>query len=361
MTRGILLCLILLGGHLAEDDFYKILEVPRNASPTDIKSSFRRLSKKYHPDLNKSKDAAEKFSKVTEAYEVLGDDAKRKKYDMYGKEGLKEGGGGHGGDPFDIFSSFFGGGGGRQRQEEEKAAPIRVKLHVSLEDIYNGREVPFIIFKKSTCFHCRGSGADSPDDVKTCETCQGRGIHIQRIQVAPGFIQQMQGPCPRCGGKGKSITSTCHVCRGKKLVDDMDKFTVVIEKGVAPGHLITMSNQGDDFVDKLTADIVFQVAEKPHPFFTRVNVSDLKVIIPITMKEALLGFKKKIRHLDGHEVVIERNEVTQPGKHLFIDDEGLPAQNHIGEKGKLIIEFSVKLPEKLSAQQKKHLEDFFKL
>lgn len=359
--KKVIYLLCALGVARCDDEYYQILEVPRNASPTDIKSSFRRLSKKYHPDLNKEKGAAEKFSKVTEAYEVLGDEAKRKKYDMYGKEGLKDMGGHHG-DPFDIFSQFFGGGGGgRFRQEEEKAPPVRVKLHVSLEDVYNGREIPWVIFKKTTCFHCRGSGADSPDDVRNCEMCQGRGVYIQRIQVAPGFIQQMQGTCPKCNGKGKIVTSTCHVCKGKKLVDDMDKFNIVIEKGAHPGVQMTAKNQGDDYVDKLASDIVFEVKEKPHPFFTRVNTHDLKAKVNITLKEALLGFTKKIRHLDNHEVLITRREVTQPGQQIFIENEGLPVKNSIGDHGKLIVEFAVTLPSPLSDKQKTHLGEFFKL
>lgn len=362
MNPLLLFSLLLSPLACAEDDYYKILEISRSASNTDIKSAFRRLSKKYHPDLNKEAGSSEKFAKVTEAYEILSNEEKRKKYDRFGKEGLKEMGMGHN-DPFDIFSEMFGGRRNFHR-EQEKAPSFVVKLFVSLEDIYNGKEIRVEIFKKSTCFHCRGSGAENPDDVKNCEMCNGRGIYVQRIQVAPGFIQQMQSQCPKCGGKGKIVTSTCHVCRGKKLMDDMEKFTITIEKGVPQNHKIVMSNQGDDFVDKTSADVVFIVKQKKHAFFTRMsdqNEKNLKIVVPITLKEALLGFTKRVRHLDGHEVKITRTEVTQPGQIIEIEGEGMPQHNFPSETGKLIVEFKVGLPEKLNSEQKRALGEFFKM
>lgn len=167
-----------------EDDYYKVLELTRNATKKDVKKAFNKLSKKYHPDINKAPDAEKKFTQISEAYDVLIDEDKRRKYDRYGKEGLKETPGGRGGfDPFDFF-----GRGEDQEEGSKKADSLEIPLLVSLEDIYNGSSLKIMITKKSVCSHCRGSGAENPDDLERCDQCGGRGIYLKTVQVAPGFI-----------------------------------------------------------------------------------------------------------------------------------------------------------------------------
>lgn len=356
MRCSLALTLLLLSLR-AEDDYYKVLGIPRNASTTDIKSAFRKLSKKHHPDLDKQEGAADRFAKISEAYEVLTDEAKRRKYDKYGKEGLKEEG--QRGDPFDFFGSFFGRG-FRGEEEEQKAPPLLVRLHVSLEDVHNGRELSFLIFKKSTCFHCRGSGGDTPDAVTTCPVCRGRGVYLRTVQVAPGFVQQMQSQCPKCGGRGRVVSTTCHVCRGEKLLSDMDSFSVMIEKGAKFGSQLFARNAGGDHVDKSPADVVFELRERRHPFFRRKGDHDLQAVVPLSLREALLGFAKRIRHLDGRPVEVVCSGVTQPGHVEVLHGKGLPRAGSPLEFGDLFLEYRVALPASLSPAQKAQLEDFFK-
>ena len=341
-----------------EDDYYKALGLQRNASKADIKSAFRKLSKQFHPDVYDGADANEKYNNISEAYEVLSDDTKRQKYDKFGKEGLKEmaQGGGFNGDPFDFF---FNQGGQAQQQEERKGDPITLKVQASLEDVYTGREIHFSIIKKVICSHCRGSGADHPDDVAKCDMCEGRGIYTRRVQVAPGFIQQVQSVCPKCNGKGKTIKSTCHVCSGTKLMDDIDSFKVVLEKGTPNKHKITIHNVGGDYIDKLSSDIVVEVIDKEHSFFKRINAFDLRAEVPLTLKEALLGFSKKIRHLDGHFVSVKAGGVTQPNSERLVRGEGLPKHDYHSETGDLILVFKVKIPESFTDRQKELWRQFF--
>lgn len=343
-----------------EDDYYKVLGIQRSATKAEIKTAFRSLSKKFHPDVSSIPDANEKYTKISEAYEVLADDTKRQKYDKFGKEGLKEmgqGGGGFNGDPFDFF--FNQGGQGNFQKEEQKGDPISIKIKASLEDIYKGREINFSIIKKVICSHCRGSGADKPDDVAKCDMCEGRGIFTRRVQVAPGFIQQVQSVCPKCGGKGKTVKSSCHVCKGSKLMTDIDIFNVFIEKGTPHLHKITIHNVGGDYIDKLSSDIVVEIVDKEHSFFKRTNTHNLKAEINLTLKEALLGFSKKVRHLDGHFVFIKESGVTQPNQERLIKGEGLPKHDYPSEKGDLILVFKVVIPDSFTPKQKELWKQFF--
>jgi DnaJ-related protein SCJ1 len=173
------------------------------------------LAKEHHPDKHKgSEEATKMFQAIAEAYEVLSDEEKRQIYDTHGKEGLKEGGrGGGGGNP---FANFFGGGGGRQQQK--KAPNVVMDLQVTLKELYVGHTVHIELSKQVVCSKCRGSGAKSPDHVKDCKRCKGKGVVIVQHQLGPGFVQQMQQECDVCGGKGKIVKAKCQTCSGKRTV-----------------------------------------------------------------------------------------------------------------------------------------------
>lgn len=339
---------------LAEDDYYKVLGVQRNASKQDIRSAFRKLSKQFHPDVYSGADANEKYSGISEAHEVLSDETKRRKYDQFGKEGLKEQPGFGGGDPFNFFNQ-----GQQFQQEEQKGDPIPLTIKISLEDVYSGKELSFSIVKKSICSHCRGSGADNPEDVAKCDMCGGRGIYVRTVQVAPGFVQQVQSMCPKCNGKGKTMKSNCHVCGGKKVMDDLDTFRVTIEKGVPNRHKVTLHNVGGDYVDKLSSDVIVELVDSDHPFYRRVNTSDLRAEVKLTLKEALLGFNKKIRHLDGHFYSVKETGVTQPNQERIIRGEGLPTHDYNSQNGDLVLVFKVMIPDQFNDRQKMLWRKFF--
>lgn len=215
-------------------DLYKLLEIERKATKEEIKKQYRRLSRKYHPDVNpNSKD---KFTEITEAYEILSDTKKRRVYDTKGYQAAKNYGnneqGGH--DDMDILSRFFGGG----MRRENKLEDMRIKMKVSLKNLFIGKEFNFKYTKNVICPHCRGMGADSENDIHVCGKCKGQGVILETRQLAPGYVQQFQKQCPSCGGKGKVIKKTCHVCKGDKIIPSIESLSVYIEKGMKNGQEI---------------------------------------------------------------------------------------------------------------------------
>lgn len=218
----------------------------RKASESQIKRAYRKLSLKYHPDKCKTDECKAKFIDIQAAYDCLSDENKRRVYDMKGEEGVEERekqGSQQGFNPFaDIFG--FGGFGGKQRNQDMQAT-----VPVSLEDLYNGREMNFSINRQELCEHCHGTGADDPEHVHTCPVCKGSGVILQRVQLAPGFVQQVQQPCRKCGGKGKTYDKPCHVCHGNKLVTKPHMISVEIERGMKDGEQITFEHEGNQHPD----------------------------------------------------------------------------------------------------------------
>jgi len=336
--------------------YYDLLGVEPSASQNDIKKAYRKLSMQYHPDVNPSAEAHEKFTKINNAYEVLSDPETRRKYDQLGPdfEKQQQQQGGH---PFgDFFGDFFGGGGHHQ---ERKGPELVIKIPATLEHIYVGKEIGVYHTKQAVCHHCRGSGADDPNDVKQCPACGGQGFVIKRHQIGPGFFQQVQTHCDRCQGKGKIFTSTCHVCKGAKVMPGSDKFTLYIEKGVRHGAKLSFPNQGNEFTDMGASDISFVVIEVPHPRFKREG-DNLRTTVEISLQEALLGFEKTLEHLDGHKVTLKRDFVTQPGDVEKIKGQGMPQHTYSSYYGDLFVEYKVKLPTNLTPEQIKLWEEFFR-
>ncbi|OZJ04624.1 hypothetical protein BZG36_02062 [Bifiguratus adelaidae] len=328
-------------------DYYKILDVSRNASSREIKKAYKALSKKYHPDKNPGdKEAEQKFVELAEAYEVLNDEEKRRIYDQYGEEGLKQGGGQQGfHNPFDIFAQFFGGG-GHFGHQERKGKDLQLALEVTLEDLYSGTTIEIDVSKQVICDHCRGTGAEDPDDIETCPTCQGRGVKVIRHQLAPGMIQQVQTTCDACGGKGKVIKHQCSVCKGKKVRRGNEQLTLVVEKGMSDGHHVIFERESDEHPDYVPGDIIFTLTTLPHERFVREG-NNLYTKETITLIEALTGFTKTIPQLDNSTITLyrDRGEVTQPGFVQRIPGAGMPHHQYSSDKGDLFVEYSVVLPE----------------
>jgi len=342
-------------------DYYSVLGVARDASPSQIKKSYRELSLKYHPDKNPGdKTAADKFVEIGNAYEVLSDEEKRRIYDQYGEDGLKQGGGGgfKFTNPFDIFSNFgFGGGQHQQHAEQRKGPNVEIPLEVTLKELYLGAEINVGHKKQVLCHKCRGTGAKDPDDVHVCPECKGSGTKVYTQQLGPGFITQTQKTCERCNGKGKVIKSTCPFCAGKKTSVDDSTFRVEVERGMPDGHSIVFHQESDESPEITPGDVIFKITTSPHKKFERKG-NDLFMKMNISLLEALVGFSKNIRHLDDHEVIVKRDEITKPGEVIVIQEEGMPIHNYPSQKGSLYIEFSIKMPTKLTEEQK---EGFKKL
>lgn len=338
-------------------DYYEILGVSRESSQSHIKKAYRKLSLQYHPD--KHPDMKDKYLEIQTANEVLGDPDKRKIYDQYGEEGLKQNQGGGGGGGFNPFEMFFGGRqqGGGGAQQMQKGPDVEMELEVTLQDLYLGRTFEVVQKKQTLCHKCRGTGAKKASDVTTCSGCKGTGMKVKVQQLGPGFVQQTQTVCDECGGKGKKVTSTCPHCGGKKVETGEDTLTIMVERGMQDGERISFPSQSDEAPDSMPGDLHFKLVTIPHKKFTR-HGDDLHYSLTVTLLEALIGFSKKIKHLDGHMVEIERKEVTKPGQIITIPEEGMPMHNFPSQTGQLYVEVTVKFPASITEEQR---EGFIKL
>lgn len=363
----------------ATEDLYKILGLDRSCSDRDLKRAYRTLSKKYHPD--KASGDEKKFLDVAEAYEALSDPTTRKIYDQYGHDGLanhKRGGqgGGHGHDPFDLFSRFFGGGGHFGGGSGVRRGPdMDVQLRIPLRDFYNGKEQEFSIEKQHICEECEGSGS-ADGKVESCNKCGGRGMIVQKHQLAPGIFQQVQMACDQCGGQGKTIKHKCKVCGGNKVVRKATSFTASIDKGIPKGHKLIFENEADEHPDHVAGNLnVFVMEAEPElkeedesrndgAFFRR-KAHDLYWKEVLSLREAWMGdWTRNITHLDGHVVQLgrKRGEVVQPNQVDMVRGEGMPVfhDGHVHEQdheadefGKLLVQYVVVLPDQMEKGMEK--------
>jgi DnaJ-related protein SCJ1 len=284
---------------------------------------------------------------------VLSDENKRRTYDQYGEEGLK----GNNNNmefrnPFDIFNIFNHGQAQRGGSNQRKGNNVEIPLHVTLQDLYLGTTVRMSHKKQTLCSKCRGTGAKNPDDVTTCPVCRGSGVKVETHQVGPGFITQTQTTCDRCGGKGRIAKSVCGHCGGKKVSVGEEPITVVVEQGMKDGDEIKFESEADEQPDMTPGDLIFKIVTDPHKRFTRMG-DDLHTKLNVTLLEALVGFSKSIKHLDGHRVTVERSDITVPGFVAKVEGEGMPRQNFASsEKGDLYVEFWVTFPASLTEAQK---------
>jgi len=331
--------------------YYDILGVQPNATVDEIKKAYRKLALKLHPDKNPDNDP-EKFKELSQAYEVLSDEKKRSLYDQVGEQGLKEGagaGGFHGSDPFDIFNMFFGGGaspfGSRQ---EHRGKNLVHQLAVSLEELYNGAVRKLALQKNVVCDKCEGRGGKK-GAVSKCTTCNGTGFVVRVNQIAPGMIQQIRAHCSDCDGQGEKINAKdkCKTCDGKKIVRERKIIEVHIDKGMEDGKKITFSGEGDQEPGLQPGDIIVVLDEKDHSTFKR-DKTDLHVQMQITLTESLCGFHKVIKTLDNRQLVITAlpGEIIKPGDIKCILNEGMPVYRNPLEKGRLVLHFDVKFPDK---------------
>jgi len=201
------------------------------------------------------------------------------------------------------------------------------------------------------CHECRGTGAEDPDDVEKCSLCNGKGIRIITQQLGPGFVQQSQTTCDRCGGTGHLIRSTCPHCKGRKVEKGDSILELTIEKGMDNGHTLVFREEGDQSPDIQPGNLIFTIQTLPHPHFVRRG-NDLQLRTSITLLEALVGFSKQIEHLDGHRITVESQAVTIPGQVVEIQGQGMPIHEDPSSFGKLYLEFSVVFPSSLTQSQK---------
>ena len=333
---------------MAKRDFYEVLGVSRTESDAAIKTAYRKLAMKYHPDKNPSPEAAEKFKEISHAYEILSDDQKREIYDQYGEEGLSgAGAGGPGMNAEDIFSQFFGGGfghgGGPQRPTRGK--DIKHSISCTLEELYKGKTTKLALNKTILCTNCKGLGG-AEGKVHKCTDCHGSGMRFVTRQMGP-MIQRFQTVCDKCQGTGDICNpkDRCTHCKGKKTQSERKILQVHIDPGMKDGQRIVFSGEGDQEPGITPGDVVFVVDEKPHPKFTRKG-NDLYYEAEVDLLSALAGGEIAFKHISGDwiKINIVPGEVISPGEVKVVESQGMPIYRQ-GGRGNLFIKFTVKFPE----------------
>ena len=353
-------------------DFYEVLGVAKGASDEEIKKAYRKLAKKYHPDLNPGDKTAEAhFNEVNEAYEVLSDKDKRAKYDQFGHAGVDPnfGAGGYGGgfggftdmgdiDLGDIFGSFFGGGFGgcgSRRNGPAKGDTLRTSVTISFEEAAFGCEKEISVARSETCDVCKGSGCAPGTTADTCPDCHGSGvIRIQRGNGAFSFSTTAQ--CPKCNGTGKIIHSPCKTCNGAGTVRKNRKITIKIPAGIDDGQAISLRGQGGAGKNGGPAgDLIISVRVRPHPQFKR-DGNAVYLEQPVTFLQATLGAELEIPTIDG-KVKWNLPEGTQPGTTFRLRGKGIPNVNGRG-RGDQFVTVDVQVPRNLSHEQKEALRAY---
>jgi molecular chaperone DnaJ len=343
-------------------DYYEVLGVPRTADQAEIKRAFRKLAMEYHPDRNPAPDAAEKFKEINRAYEVLGDEQKRAMYDRFGHAGVEGGGAGAAGfDGFahfegfgDIFDAFFGGAARRgRRRGPQRGSDLRYNLRLTFEEAVFGCEKEIEYQRLERCSVCGGSGSEPGSMPAVCPECNGMG-EIRRAQQSffGQFVNVMT--CPRCQGEGRVITSPCAACRGSGRVRETRRIVVKVPAGVDDGAQIRLSGEGEAGPrggEPGNLYVVLSVA--PHERFHRVE-DHIVLELPVNIAQAALGAVVTIPTLDG-EMELEIPAGTQSGEEFVIRGKGVPHLRGTG-RGDMIVRVTVVVPEELTEQQRKLLE-----
>ncbi len=353
-------------------DYYEVMGVDKNASDDEIKKAFRRLAKKYHPDLNHgNKDAEAKFKEVNEAYEVLSNKESRARYDQFGHAGVDPtyggGTGGWGGNPFtgdidlgDIFNSFFGGGFGSRQRRANPNAPragtdVSSSINISFEEAAKGckKEISYRVIE--TCKECSGTGAEKGSKPKTCSVCHGTGQATVTQRTAFGVIQTTR-TCEQCHGKGKVIEKPCRACAGKGNVYNYRKVEINIPAGIGPGQILNVSGHGNAGKNGgANGDLHVHITVRPHEIFERRGY-DVYCELPITFAQAALGCEVTVPTIDGR-VSYVIHEGTQPGDVFKLKNKGIQRLNSRG-RGDQFVKVIIEVPKNLSNKQKDLLREF---
>ena len=348
---------------MSKRDYYEILEVAKTANETEIKSSYRRLAMKFHPDRNPGDELAEgKFKECAEAYAILADAEKRSLYDRFGHAGVKSAaGGGAGFDPSvfqefgdfaDILGNMFGFG-GRRRGGPQRGADLRYDLEISFEESAKGAETSIQIPRQETCEKCSGSGSAPGSTASNCPQCKGQG----QVRYQQGFFTVAR-TCPQCRGAGKIITKPCVECRGAGRIARERKITVKIPAGIATGQQLRLMGEGEAGTGGGPAGHLYVVVHvHEHAFFRRDGVN-LFCEIPVNFTTVTLGGEIQVPTLDGDETV-KVPEGTQTGTTLRLKNQGMPDVNGRG-RGDLFATVQVQTPRKLTKDQRKLIEELAK-
>lgn len=351
-------------------DYYEVLRIDKNASKEDIKSAFRKMARKYHPDINKEPGAEEKFKEIGKAYDTLMDDDKRALYDRYGEDGLKNAGYSTNG-PFDfgfgnlndIFESFFGSSFGFGQASNPNApqsgSNLRLDLKIDFKEAVFGTEKEIKIDHLETCQTCHGTGAKEGSNPETCSQCGGSGRVQQVHQTILGQIAQV-ATCPKCGGKGTIIKDFCPDCKGQGRIQKEKTIKVKIPKGVDAGSKIRVASEGDAGINGgPNGDLYIVLYVKRDKYFKREGfniITELQISLP----QAVLGDEIEIETLDGTQK-IQIPSGCEHDKVITLKGKGVPVLGSSDMRGDHFVVVKLQTPKKLSEEEKKLYEKLFEL
>jgi molecular chaperone DnaJ len=349
---------------MAKRCFYEVLGVERSADEGGLKSAFRKLAMKWHPDRNPGdKNCEARFKEINEAYEILKDPDKRAAYDRFGHAAFEHGGpggpagfGADFGSAFsDLFEGIFGMGAGRGRSGRERGADLRYNMEIRLEEAYSGKTAHVRIPTSVTCESCSGSGAKAGTRPKACPSCGGQG----RIRHAQGFFT-LERTCPNCQGRGQVIDNPCQACSGSGRVTRERTLSVNIPPGVEDGTRIRLAGEGEAGVrGGPTGDLYIFLSIAGHPFFQREG-ADLHCRVPISMVTAALGGEFEVPTIDGTNTRVKVPEGTQSGRRFRVQGKGMPVLRS-KQAGDMYIQVLVETPQKLTKRQRELLSEFERL
>ena len=360
-------------------DYYEVLGVNKNSTDDEIKKAYRKLARKYHPDLNRDdpKAAEEKMKEINEAYDVLKDKEKRAQYDQFGHAAFSGGGYGQSGGTYtgninmedifnhmgggfgfgDIFGDFFGGGGARTRQKRgpQRGADLRYDLYVTFEEAAFGKKMTIKVPRMETCEECGGTGAKKSTKPDECPDCHGTGMRQTTTRTPFGIIQNAR-ECERCHGSGQIIKNPCEKCHGAGKIKVTRDIEINVPRGVDSGQRLRIQNGGQAGERGGTpGDLYVYINIKPHKIFSRQD-TNVYCEIPISFVQAALGAKIDAPTIDG-KVELTIPEGTQSGAVLRIRDKGIPHLRGEG-RGDEFVKLKVLTPKNLSERQKKLLREF---
>jgi molecular chaperone DnaJ len=348
---------------MSKQDYYKVLDLPRNAGEADIRKAYRRLAMRHHPDRNPGdKDAEEKFKEAKEAYEILSDTQKRAIYDQHGHAGIdasRQGGGGAGfggaeafGDIFgEVFGDIFGGARRGGRSQVYRGADLRYQIELDLAEAVFGHTAEIELTKLNECEVCHGSGAAKGSNPIQCETCGGAG----QVRVAQGFFT-LQQTCPQCRGTGRIVRNPCDACLGQGRIRRHKKLSVKIPAGVDTGDRVRLTGEGEAGRNGgPPGDLYVEVHVREHAIFER-DGAHLSCEVPVSFVTAALGGSIEVPTLSG-QVMLKIPAETQSGRVFRLKDKGV-RQARGGEQGDLFCRVVVETPVKLSGDQRELLQRF---
>jgi molecular chaperone DnaJ len=349
-------------------DYYEVLGVNRTASRDEIRKSYRRLAREYHPDVNKDEGAEDRFKEINEAYEVLGDEERRQMYDRFGHAGVNgqyNGGGAGAQDPFgfgggrspfgDIFETFFGGGGGRGRgrRAPSRGADLETTLEIDFEEAVFGADKDIEIQRLEQCDDCGGSGARDGAEPTTCPDCNGTG-ETRRVQQTLLGQFMTASPCGRCGGQGTIISDPCFNCQATGRMRKNRTLVVSVPAGIDGESTLRLTGQGEQMPNGIPGNLFVRIRVRPHEFFKR-DGQHIHLDVPVNIAQSILGAEIEVPTVDG-PVMMSVPQGTQPGQQFRLRGKGVPDVRS-GMRGDQIVTVRVVMPTELSGRQRELLEE----